>query len=130
MPLTDAQRGELEATIQKRRSELGSELRAGLARSRRDTFGAIAGEAPDAGDEALASLVADTGNAETARDMNELRTLDAAIVRIEDGTYGTCSDCGGDIPFERLRAQPGANRCVRCQSVYEKTHRHPAEPSL
>jgi DnaK suppressor protein len=45
-----------------------------------------------------------------------------------DGTYGICIDCGGEIPFERLQAQPAALRCIACQNAYEKTH--PPAPRL
>jgi len=130
MPITDTERAELKAKIDARRTALAAEIRSDLARSRSDSFGAIAGEAPDSGDEALASLVADTDAAETNRDVRELQELDAAIERIADGSYGECADCGDDIPVARLRAYPGAVRCISCQSVYERTHRHPAEPSL
>jgi RNA polymerase-binding protein DksA len=130
MPLTDSQRDELKSLIDKRREELAAEIRSGYARSRSDSFGAIAGEAPDSGDEAMASLVADTENAETNRDVRELRELEAAVQRIGEGTYGSCADCGDDIPVERLRAYPGALRCVTCQSIHEKTYTHPPEPKL
>lgn len=130
MPITDAEREELKATIEQRRTRLAEEIRGDLARSRSDSFGAIAGEAPDSGDQALASLVADTDNAETNRDVRELQELDAAIERIGDGSYGACADCGDDIPVARLRAYPGAFRCIACQSVYERTHAQPSEPKL
>jgi DnaK suppressor protein len=130
MPLTAAERSQLQAQINDRRNELAREIKSGVARARDDNFDAVAGEAPDAGDEALASLVADTENAETRRDLRELEELDAALKLIAEGNYGTCAECGDDIPFERLRAQPGATRCVRCQSVFEKTHSRPSEPTL
>jgi RNA polymerase-binding transcription factor DksA len=38
----------------------------------------------------------------------------AALGRIAQGTYGTCANCGADIPRERLEAQPVATRCIRC----------------
>jgi RNA polymerase-binding protein DksA len=130
MPLTDSERSELESLINRRREALTREIAANIERTRNDSFDAVAGEAPDAGDEALASLVADTDNAEARRDLRELQALDAALARLGEGTYGICEDCGDDIPLERLRVNPGATRCVRCQSVYEKTHSHPSEPTL
>jgi RNA polymerase-binding protein DksA len=130
MPLTDSERSELESLINRRRNELTGEIAANVERTRSDSFDAVAGEAPDAGDEALASLVADTENAEARRDLRELRALEAALKRLNEGTYGVCEECGDDIPLERLRVNPGATRCVRCQSVYEKTHSHPSEPTL
>ena len=39
----------------------------------------------------------------------------AALVRIEENTYGRCVDCAGDIPEGRLDARPDAARCVGCQ---------------
>ncbi len=53
---------------------------------------------------------------------NEEGTLDrveAALERIEDGTYGTCEECGVRIPRKRLEAIPYAVMCVRCASQTE-----------
>ena len=40
--------------------------------------------------------------------------IDAALSRIEDGTYGKCERCGEDIPFERLEARPTSTLCMSC----------------
>ncbi|MCL2581297.1 MAG: TraR/DksA family transcriptional regulator [Streptosporangiales bacterium] len=42
--------------------------------------------------------------------------IDAALARIDDGTYGTCTRCGGPIGDGRLAARPAAATCVRCAS--------------
>jgi RNA polymerase-binding transcription factor DksA len=42
---------------------------------------------------------------------------------LADGTYGTCRDCGREIPPERLRVMPEAVRCVDCQRHVEGLHR-------
>jgi RNA polymerase-binding transcription factor DksA len=130
MPLSEAQRIEIESLIRQRRSQLAAEINRGVERARDDNYDRVAGEAPDSGDESVASLLADTENAETTRDLRELQELDEALRRIADGSYDTCDECGDDIPFERLRAYPAARRCVPCQSMYEKTHNHPSEPTL
>jgi RNA polymerase-binding transcription factor DksA len=39
-----------------------------------------------------------------------------ALLRIEDGRYGTCQRCGAAIPAERLDILPHARFCVACQS--------------
>ena len=44
--------------------------------------------------------------------MSHLRAVDAALVKIEEGTYGRCERCGNEIPFERLEARPTATLCV------------------
>jgi len=45
----------------------------------------------------------------------ELEKIDAALSRIENGTYGICSNCKKEIPLERLKAYPQANRCLDCK---------------
>ena len=44
-----------------------------------------------------------------------LAAIDAALNRIEDGTFGTCTNCGKQIPEERLEARPWASLCIDCQ---------------
>ena len=52
--------------------------------------------------------------------VNERRQeVQAALDRIEAGTYGRCVDCGAELPDERLDARPEAARCVRDQARVE-----------
>jgi len=48
-----------------------------------------------------------------------LAEIDAALGRIEDGTYGVCTNCGTQIPEERLEARPWATLCIDCQRSRE-----------
>jgi DnaK suppressor protein len=50
----------------------------------------------------------------------ELGDIEAALERIEAGTYGQCTDCGVIIPPARLSAYPTAKRCVDCQTLAEQ----------
>lgn len=43
-----------------------------------------------------------------------LRSIQVALDKIADGTYGECEACGEDIGIARLRALPEATRCVNC----------------
>ena len=61
--------------------------------------------------------------ADLSRDQNELLDIEAARRRLDDGSYGICTDCGADIGFERLHAEPEAARCIACQRRHEKTYR-------
>ena len=61
--------------------------------------------------------------ADQSRDVEELRAIDAARRRLEDGSYGICTDCGGEVGFQRLHAEPEAARCIDCQRRHEKTYR-------
>lgn len=58
-----------------------------------------------------------------ARESAELDAIDAALKRIENGSYGVCSDCGADIPAARLHAAPETPRCIACQGRFELTQR-------
>jgi len=52
----------------------------------------------------------DEGLEEDAR--GQLREVEAALERMEDGSYGTCSVCGKEIPLERLEAVPWTTLCI------------------
>jgi DnaK suppressor protein len=43
-----------------------------------------------------------------------LAAIDAALARIDEGTYGTCANCGRPIAVERLEARPWADLCIDC----------------
>ena len=56
-------------------------------------------------------------DAEVAISQNEewlLNQVEAALERIEKGTYGVCQQCGREIGTERLEAVPYAARCIDC----------------
>jgi RNA polymerase-binding protein DksA len=48
-----------------------------------------------------------------------LAEIDAALKRIDDGTYGQCTNCGKQIAPERLEARPWATLCIDCQRQRE-----------
>ena len=45
-----------------------------------------------------------------------LAAIDAALRRLDDGSYGRCERCGQPIAADRLAARPTATHCVRCAS--------------
>ena len=49
-----------------------------------------------------------------------LAEIDAALKRIDDGTYGICTSRGEQIPVERLEARPYATLCIDCQREQER----------
>lgn len=131
MPLSRAQLQVLELALEDRRRMLDAELRRDADRVRAESYSETAGPVTDLGDEALADLIADLDNADLTRDLNELRALDAALARMANGkSYGRCADCGLEIPYERLKAEPAALRCVECQGVHERTHAGAARHTL
>jgi RNA polymerase-binding transcription factor DksA len=49
--------------------------------------------------------------------LRTIEEIDAALARIDAGTYGTCVHCGAAIPPERLEFRPFAAACVACQQM-------------
>ncbi len=121
--LTRKQIRHLEEILVAREASLQSEIRAEIEAN--SNYGDIAGNVTDLGDEAIADLLADIGNANVSRDIQELRAIADAQRRIKGGAYGLCPDCGGEIVYERLIAYPTAQRCEPCQARYEKVFAQP-----
>jgi RNA polymerase-binding transcription factor DksA len=110
----------VEQLLQERERVLLEEVRAERSRP-------LAGDTDlaqaDVGDETDASVAIGSGDLrvlEAVRDVQELLAISGALNRLADGTYGTCSKCGGPIEPRRLEAQPTATRCFECQ--WEREH--------
>jgi DnaK suppressor protein len=52
--------------------------------------------------------------------VRQLGQIEAALARIEDGSYGRCAICGKPIGEERLRAVPWATLCIDDQRRQEQ----------
>jgi DnaK suppressor protein len=52
-----------------------------------------------------------------------LRDVEAALRKIEDGSFGACERCGEPIADKRLDALPFARYCIDCQRVIEQEER-------
>ncbi|MDA7424661.1 TraR/DksA family transcriptional regulator [Thalassococcus lentus] len=44
------------------------------------------------------------------------RALHAGLVRLDEGEFGYCDDCGEEIAIKRLELDPTASRCISCAS--------------
>lgn len=54
------------------------------------------------------------------RERRLIRKIQAALQRIDDGTYGVCEDCGEDIGIQRLKARPVTRLCINCKARQEE----------
>lgn len=54
------------------------------------------------------------------REFNQLRKARAALLRIEEGSFGNCEHCDEDIHPKRLAAIPWAALCIRCQEALDR----------
>ena len=88
-----------------------------------EELGAPTGSSVDfAVDEGFAdSGQATAERAETLSLVEELRSMYAEVIgaleSLDAGTYGTCENCGKQIPLERLEAVPTATLCVDCKQA-------------
>lgn len=71
-------------------------------------------------DTATETVEREIGNTLELHDERLLGAIDAALERIEDGTYGKCVNCGAQIPEERLEAMPWATLCIECKRKEER----------
>jgi RNA polymerase-binding transcription factor DksA len=60
------------------------------------------------------SAIERQGPALTAAERSEIEAIDAALRRIEKGSYGQCVLCGAAIGRQRLRAVPEVRHCLTC----------------
>src|SRR6476659_11334282 len=51
------------------------------------------------------------------KNQQQLAAIEAALARLDDGTYGRCVRCGHAIAPERLEALPAAAHCIDCQRM-------------
>ena len=119
-PLSKQERDTLSRRLGTRREELRTEVQTQLANSDDPRVAGFADELAAAEDWVLADILADTDIAMVTRDIAELGEVEAALARIADGSYGTCSNCSEPIGWPRLNAQPTAQRCIRCQEAFER----------
>jgi len=113
----EAQKRRLRA----RAADLRHEILDTLERSDEEQYSKVAGQVRDREDASFADLIVDVNLAEVDRDVGELRAIDDALLRINDGRYGVCEQCGAPISAARLNAEPIAIRCIRCQEAFEYT---------
>lgn len=73
----------------------------------------------DVGDQALMNRERDRSIFVMEMRNRTRQLLDEALIRLREGTYGICAECGIDINDKRLQAVPFAKLCVECQSRAE-----------
>ncbi len=116
--LTAGQRALLANTLALRRNRLESQLlthQHGLTRvdHARELLAADEGDLPQRASEREVDV------ALSELDLRELQAVREAQQRVHDLDFGDCEDCGQPIPFDRLRIEPQALRCVACESRRE-----------
>ena len=74
----------------------------------------------DLGDQAFSSSMDALRNSLQDARYQEYTKILKALEAIEDGTYGVCIDCGNMISEKRIKLNPNASRCLKCQEELEE----------
>lgn len=74
---------------------------------------------PDLGDQASAEADQNFTLRLREREQKLLKKIEEAIERINDGTFGICESCGGEISVKRLKARPVTTLCIECKTKQE-----------
>lgn len=131
MALTGKELSSLTERLEERHRALLAQVREEIEHSDDREYAKLIGALPgDIGDQSVADTLADLNISIADRHIEELRAIEASLLRIQNGTYGTCVDCGAEIGFERLLAYPTAVRCIQDQERVERTYAHDSTPTL
>lgn len=128
--LSPAQLHDFHERLERRFRELRKIISDELLSSDEERYSDLAGKVHDLADESMADLLADVNLAVIDSHVNEIREVEAAILRISGGSFGLCGECGEAISLERLNAYPSAPRCLRCQSRREREYAQPGHSTL
>ncbi|MCX5680564.1 MAG: TraR/DksA C4-type zinc finger protein [Candidatus Omnitrophica bacterium] len=112
------------ALLLKEREKVGGELshitENTLNKSARDASGDLSGYSYHMADVASDDYERDFSLGRATEEQKALYIIDEALKRVEEGTYGSCSQCGKLIPKTRLKVIPYADLCVECKKMNEK----------
>ncbi len=117
--LSESQMALLENKLRDQQAALRAEVQGERAESDSERDRRSAREVQDRGDEANTDQWREANAAMIDHHVDEISGIQAALSRVDSGTYGLCVDCGESIGFQRLQAYPSANRCLECQSKAE-----------
>jgi DnaK suppressor protein len=108
---------ELKKMLEERRRELLSEVQGRMRDVRSE--GNKDRDVLDQGESSEVDIQEDIEFALIQMKSETLTKIDAALRRLEEGTYGDCFECGDQISEARLRALPFAVRCKDCEEARE-----------
>ena len=111
---------DLKQMLDDRRREIQAEVQGKMRGVREEgAWGGKMNEVLDAVESAEADIQEDLEFALVQMKSETLNKINDALVRLEQGNYGNCFDCGEEIAEKRLRALPFAVRCKDCEEVKE-----------
>lgn len=131
--LSQEQYSHIKQRLLARSEELRADIQRELHKHDNEEYIALAHRVSDPAEQSVADLLVDVTLAEISRDVAEFRDIEAALLRLAQGTYGICLDCEDPVSPERLDRNPAASRCLNCQQAFEEKEiatRRDVRPSL
>ncbi|MBX3235625.1 MAG: TraR/DksA family transcriptional regulator [Nitrospiraceae bacterium] len=115
----ERRRDMLQQMLIRKRQEILKEIEGNLGQSLTEDQQRRLESARDVGDQALMDLERELGISLMEMRNRKRQSIDEALTRLTEGTYGICAECGIEISEKRLEAVPFAKLCVQCQSQLE-----------
>ena len=84
--------------------------------------------AQDVADKAANSYTKEFLFSQSSNDRALLARVEEALVRIREGNFGECINCGNEVNPKRLEAVPWARYCIQCQEKIEQGHIQEVRP--
>jgi DnaK suppressor protein len=117
---TGSRYSDLKTMLDDRRRELQAEVQGKMRGVREEgSWGGKLNEVLDAVESAEADIQEELEFALVQMKSETLNKVNDALVRLEQGSYGNCFECGEEIAEKRLRALPFAVRCKDCEESKE-----------
>ena len=110
---------ELKGILEERRREIMSEVQGRMRDVRAEGAGSAVQGVLDAAESSELDIQDEIEFALIQMKSETLNKVNDALVRLEQGNYGNCFDCGEEIAEKRLRALPFAVRCKDCEEARE-----------
>lgn len=107
-------------TFRKRLESRQQELRKAVSRTEEDGRVADQDTAQDIADRAASSYTKEFLFSQSNNERQTLQLVEAALLRIREGTFGECVNCGNEITAKRLEYVPETRYCIACQEKREQ----------
>ena len=112
----------LKARLLARQAELSEALNNYIAEHEGKLTAESFIEVADVGEKSVDDFLKEMDVSYVTQEVKEIQAINAALRRMGEGTYGQCTECGTNIAVARLDANPSAERCIECQTRYEREH--------
>lgn len=110
---------ELKQMLEDRQRQILSQVHEKIRDVRTENVSGKVNTVLDPGESSEAGIQEDIEFALIQMKAETLHKINEALVRLDEGSYGNCFECGAEISPQRLRALPFAVRCLDCEEARE-----------